>query len=72
MFGLEDQKKKKAQEFVFEIEKELKDSAAYHSIQQLIEKRLQKSRKSYAQAGLTQRSLIVLESSYMDIMPFLR
>jgi hypothetical protein len=43
MFGLENQKKKKpAEEFVFELEKELKNLAKHKEILQRVEKRLQK------------------------------
>jgi hypothetical protein len=43
MFGLEGQKKKKpSDEFVFELEKELKDPAKHKQIKQKVEERLQK------------------------------
>ena len=43
MFGLEGQKKKKkADEFVFELEKELKDPKKYQEIRTKIEMRIQK------------------------------
>ena len=43
MFGLEDQKKKKkAEEFVFELENELKSSTKQKEIRERIEKRIQK------------------------------
>jgi hypothetical protein len=43
MFGLESQKKKKpSDEFVFELEKELKDPAKHREIKQKVEARLQK------------------------------
>lgn len=42
MFGLEGQKKKKASdEFVFELEKELKDPVKFKEIREKIERRLQ-------------------------------
>lgn len=41
MFGLEDQKKKKAEPFVFELEKELKDSKKHREIKQRIEGKIQ-------------------------------
>jgi DNA-binding transcriptional regulator GbsR (MarR family) len=43
MFGLESQKKKKPnEEFVFELEKELRDPAKHREIRQRVEERLQK------------------------------
>lgn len=43
MFGLESQKKKKpSEEFIFELEKELKNPVKHKEIHQLVEKRLQK------------------------------
>lgn len=43
MFGLESQKKKKPdEEFVFELEKELKNPAKHKEIHQRVESRLQK------------------------------
>jgi hypothetical protein len=41
MFGLEDHKKKKIEEFVFELEKELKNSKKRQEIQTRVEKRIQ-------------------------------
>ena len=42
MFGLEDQKKKKpAEEFIFELEKELKDPKKHKEIKEKTEKRIQ-------------------------------
>lgn len=47
MFGLEgQQKKKKAEEFVFELEKELKDPKKHQEIKAKIEKRIQKIKDS--------------------------
>jgi len=43
MFGLEDQKKKKkADVFVFELEKELKDPQKYHELKEKVEERIQR------------------------------
>lgn len=41
MFGLENQKKKKFEPFVFELEKELKDQKKYRELKQKIEERIQ-------------------------------
>lgn len=41
MFGLEDQKKKKIEPFVFDLEKELKDPKRYREIKQKVEERIQ-------------------------------
>lgn len=41
MFGLEDQKKKKAETFVFELENELKDSKKHREIKQRVEDKIQ-------------------------------
>lgn len=47
MFGLEEQKKKKpTTEFIFELEKELKDPAENRRIKELIEGRVQKLKSS--------------------------
>lgn len=47
MFGLEGQKKKKkVEEFVFELEKELKDPKKHQEIRAKIEKRIQKIKES--------------------------
>lgn len=47
MFGLEgQQKKKKTEEFVFELEKELKDPKKFQEIKAKIEKRIQKIKDS--------------------------
>lgn len=43
MFGLEDQKKKKStQEFVFDLEKDLKDSKKHKELKQRVEEQIQK------------------------------
>ncbi len=43
MFGLEDQKKKKpSQEFIFELEKDLKDPTKLKMLRQQVEARIQK------------------------------
>lgn len=41
MFGLEDQKKKKGDEFIFELESELKDRGHYNKIKERIDSRVQ-------------------------------
>lgn len=47
MFGLEDQKKKKpTEEFVFELEKELKNPAKHKEIQANTESRIQKIKEN--------------------------
>lgn len=47
MFGLEGQKKKKpVEEFVFELEKELKDPQKYRELRQRMEERIQKIKKA--------------------------
>lgn len=47
MFGLEGQKKKKpTEEFVFELEKELKDPQKYRELHQRVDKRLQKIKEA--------------------------
>lgn len=50
MFGLEDQKKKKAEPFVFELEKELKDAKNYREVKQKIEGRIQ-TIKTFLKSG---------------------
>lgn len=42
MYGLENQKKKKPEIFVFELEKEWKDSVKYKQMKQKIEDRIQR------------------------------
>lgn len=42
MFGLEDQKKKKLEPFVFDLEKELKDAKHYKELKQKVEDRIQR------------------------------
>jgi len=47
MFGLEGQKKKKStEEFVFELEKELKDAKKHKEIRQRVEARIQKIKEN--------------------------
>lgn len=41
MFGMEDQKKKKSAEFIFELEKELKNGKLHKDFKEKIEKRIQ-------------------------------
>jgi hypothetical protein len=41
MFGLEDQKKKKMEPFVFDLEKELKDPKKHRELKQKVEARIQ-------------------------------
>lgn len=41
MFGLEDQKKKKVEPFVFDLEKELKEPKKHREIKQKVEARIQ-------------------------------
>lgn len=45
MFGLEDQKKKKAEDFVFELERELKSAKKHQEIKQRVENRIQKTKE---------------------------
>lgn len=45
MFGLEKQKKKKAEEFVFDLEKELKAFKSYQDLKKKIEERIQNVRE---------------------------
>lgn len=42
MFGLEKQKKKKVEPFVFDLEKELKDPKRYREMKQMVEDRIQR------------------------------
>lgn len=42
MFGLENQKKKKYSEFVFDLEKELRDPNKHREIQQHVEQKIQR------------------------------
>jgi hypothetical protein len=46
MFGLEDQKKKKPDEFIFELEKEFKDLKKHKDIKARIEERIQKIKET--------------------------
>jgi hypothetical protein len=41
MFGLEDQKKKKTEPFVFDLEKDLKDAKKYRELKMKVEERIQ-------------------------------
>ncbi len=50
MFGLEDQKKKKKNEFIFDLEIDLKDPKKLQETKNLIEGRIQKL-KTYLRAG---------------------
>jgi len=45
MFGLEDQRKKKPEDFVFELEKELMDPAKHKEIKAKVESRIQEVKK---------------------------
>ena len=42
MFGLEDQKKKKAEDFIFELEKDLKNAKRHQELKKRVEDRIQK------------------------------
>lgn len=42
MFGLEDQKKKKADDFIFELEKEIKSGKKHQDLKKRVEDRIQK------------------------------
>jgi hypothetical protein len=47
MFGLESQKKKKpVEEFIFELEKELKDPQKYKDLRKRVEERIQKIKEA--------------------------
>lgn len=46
MFGLEDQKKKKADDFVFELESELKNSKKHQDLKKRVENRIQKIKET--------------------------
>lgn len=46
MFGLEDQKKKREKEFVFDLEKELKSLKSHKELKQRIEGRIQKIKEA--------------------------
>lgn len=50
MFGLEDQKKKKFEPFVFDLEKEWKDPAKYRAAKQKLEERIQEI-KTFLKSG---------------------
>lgn len=51
MFGLENKKKKPSQEFVFELEKEIKDPQKYKELNQRIEGRIQKIKEILRSGG---------------------
>ena len=42
MFGLEDQKKKKAEDFVFELERDLKNAKRHQELKRRIDSRIQR------------------------------
>ena len=70
MFGLEDQKKKKTQPFVFDLEKDLKDPKKFQEIKTLLEERVQKL-KTQLREGESQETynkLGVLLYGYTSIM----
>ena len=46
MFGLEDQKKKKQQDFLFDLEQDVKNPKRYREIKDLVESRIQKVKSS--------------------------
>jgi hypothetical protein len=51
MFGLENQKKKKSEPFIFELEKELKDGRKYRELKKHIEDNLQKIKVQLQSGG---------------------
>lgn len=51
MFGLEEQKKKKIEPFIFELEKELKDPKKHREIKQKVEERIQVIKKFLKTGG---------------------
>lgn len=51
MFGLENQKKKKTEVFVFELEKELKDTRKHRELKKRIEERIQKIKQQLQTGG---------------------
>lgn len=53
MFGLEDKKKKKPEEFVFELEKDLKNPQKHKEIKARVEARIQKI-KDFLRSGENQ------------------
>jgi hypothetical protein len=46
MFGLEDKKKKQSDEFVFDLEKELKDAKKHKELKQKMEARIQRIKEA--------------------------
>lgn len=46
MFGLEDQKKKKSEEFVFDLEKEFKTAKRHQEIKKHIDRQIQKIKET--------------------------
>jgi len=46
MFGLEDQKKKKAEDFVFDLEKDFKNAKQYQEFKKKIEEKIQKIKET--------------------------
>jgi hypothetical protein len=70
MFGLEDQKKKKTVEFVFELEKELKTTKKHQEIKKKVNERLQRL-KELLRSGEGQESydrLGVVLHGYASLM----
>lgn len=51
MFGLENQKKKKSEPFIFELEKELKDGRKHRELKKHIEENLQKIKVQLQSGG---------------------
>ena len=70
MFGLEDQKKKKpTQEFIFELEKDLKDPKKHKMLRSKLKGASKKLKRCFAQV-MTRKSLIVSVYCCMVITPF--
>ena len=65
MFGLESPKKKKANEFIFDLERDLKTERA--SIKRKVESRIQEVNDSY-EAAKTKKSLMNLVACFMGIL----
>lgn len=51
MFGMEDQKKKKSQDFVFELEKEMEDPTKHKQMKEKVEARIQDIKKILRDGG---------------------
>ena len=51
MFGLEDKKKKQPEEFIFELEKELKDAKKHQELKKKIEERIQRVKEILRSGG---------------------